>query len=79
MWKLWSTIKIISYLTKVSLVEEETLEMTNSAMMQIEVCAIIEIQSSYYSKAIDTGQGERSRLPERCAVYKLKLGRYICG
>lgn len=55
MWKLWSTIKIISYLTKVSLVEEETLEMTNSAMMQIEVCAIIEIQSSYYSKAIDNG------------------------
>lgn len=46
MWKLWSTTKIISYLTKVSLVEKETLEMTNSAMMQIEVCAIIEIQSS---------------------------------
>lgn len=79
MWKLWSAIKIISYLTKVSLVEEETLEMTNSAMMQIEVCAIIEIQSSYYSKAIDTGQRERSGLPERCAAYKLKLGSYICG
>lgn len=53
--------------------------MTNCIMMQIEVCAILEIQSSYNSKAIDMGQGERSRLPERCAVYKLKLERYICG
>ena len=79
MWELWSTVKIISYFPKVSLVEEETLRMTNSVMMQIEVCAILEIQSSYNSKAIDMVQGERSRLPERCAVYKLKLGRCICG
>lgn len=53
--------------------------MTNSAMMQIKVGATVEIQSSYYRKAIGFGQGKGSRLPERCVVCKLKLGRYICG
>lgn len=67
------------FFTKVSLVEEETLGMTSFTMMQIEVGALMLIQSSYYRKAIDVGQGKRDGLPERCVMCKLKLGRHICG
>ena len=55
-----STIKIISYFTKVNLVEKETLEMTNFTMTQMELCAIIEVQfSSYYRELLIWAKARR--------------------